>query len=1611
MKQIIKFVLLLMCSSMLAQTNLLDTSTWAAGTGSVLGFNMYGTNGENSRELGVNPHGSSEILWKVLPDSDGSSNYSGGWHSDYINIDYTKTYRFTSWVKKTNSNDGIIYLASFCTDDIGNYTSLNLDGTSNGAPYYFGGDTPGLNQWYLLVGYIHDSNYSTQVSIGGVYDVNGAKLSNMEDYKFSSNATRFKLRNYLYQNINTSDELFTYGPTLYEVNGQEPTIQALIDGPPDTQAPTASTLSSTAQTDSSVALSWTAATDDTAVTGYKVYKGAVLETTLGNVLSYQVTGLTASTAYNFTVTALDAAGNESVASNTVGITTNNAIVGNLLDTSTWALGTGSATGFNRTGADSENIREMGTGPHGTSVLLWKTIPGTTGNSGAGGWSSDYQNIDISKTYRFAVWIKKMNSFDGATYFRARAEDASGNIVVNKLDGSPNVNPYFWAGDPATLDKWYLLVGYMHHNSYSNTVSIGGIYDGVTGTKVSDITDFKFHSTATKIYHSIWLSSNTNGADSQFYYDPTMYIVNGQEPTVQELIDGPPDTQAPTASTLSSIAQTGTTADLSWTAATDNTAVTGYKVYKDAVLETTLGNVLSYQVTGLTAATAYNFTVTALDAAGNESVVSNTLSITTNAQTDTQAPTASILSSNAQTDTSVALSWTAATDNTAVTSYKVYKNTVLETTLGNVLNCQVTGLTASTSYNFTVTALDAAGNESVVSNSVGTTTNNAINGNLLDSSTWTIGTGSVTGFTRTGTDAENIREMGIGPHSSSVLLWKAITDGALNDDGGWKTDTNIDPSKTYRFTVWIKKMNSNDGNVYFGISSRDALNDWSLYHLDGGVGTWSSFYTSDLATLDKWYLLVGYVHQSAYTNTIDIGGVYDGITGTKVLDMQDYKFQPDAVKVVTWPMMELGGNTADSQFFYDPTIYEVNGQEPTIQELIDGPPDTQVPNAPTLSSTVQTDTTADLSWTAATDNTAVTGYKVYKDAVLETTLGNVLSYQVTGLTASTAYNFTVIALDAAGNESVVSNTLNMTTNSTSSFDPAYQAILNEATAQGYTLPGSSDQTIQNTKVVSAKASGVWDLADYILVFTETSSKEFKMINWKNPTQKAIPYQGSSVISDLVPLLDSSTGISSDGSRYLSLYNPSQGGFNYTLNNAGTYINVVNASINYFVIAANLGTTNGSLKMYQENVSSTQKLNGDNVVQDMTGTGLKGISRNSLTDVIFSNSTTINTISNASTSIQNESISLWGAQWATNEAWNRGDSKIGYVVIGADMSDKLAAIKTAFESIISDTQAPTASTLSSTSQTDTTVDLSWTAATDNTAVTGYKVYKDAVLETTLGNVSSYQVTGLVAATAYNFTVTALDGAGNESVVSNTLAITTNVQTDTQAPTASTLSSSVQTDTTADLSWTAATDNTAVTGYKVYKDAILETTLGNVLSYQVTGLTASTAYNFTVTALDAAGNESVASNILVITTNTTSGGGSGNWTLNNQNVYYNTGNVGIGTTTPDEKLAVNGNIHSKEVRVDLDGWSDFVFEKDYRLPSLKEVEDHIKAKGHLKDIPSAKNVEENGILLGDMNAKLLQKIEELTLYILQQQKELDFHNKENTKLKNRLSKLEKLVENIKE
>lgn len=199
---------------------------------------------------------------------------------------------------------------------------------------------------------------------------------------------------------------------------------------------------------------------------------------------------------------------------------------NILSLQDWQVGQGTAGIFVQNGQTSENIREWGEGPHGKRVILWKAVP--EGNAhDDGGWNSNPFSINHTNMYRFTVWLKKTNSMTGNSYF--------GCSNVSHLNGTLNDNPYFWAGHLPELDKWYLLVGYIHGSGDASTVNYGGIYDGLSGAKVVDITDYKFATGATYSYHRTYLFYDPNINDRQYFYAPRVDVVNGDEPTIMALL--------------------------------------------------------------------------------------------------------------------------------------------------------------------------------------------------------------------------------------------------------------------------------------------------------------------------------------------------------------------------------------------------------------------------------------------------------------------------------------------------------------------------------------------------------------------------------------------------------------------------------------------------------------------------------------------------------------------------------------------------------------------------------------------------------------------------------------------------------------------------------------------------------------------------------------------------------------------------------------------------------------------------------------------------------------------------------------------------------------------
>jgi hypothetical protein len=126
-----------------------------------------------------------------------------------------------------------------------------------------------------------------------------------------------------------------------------------------------------------------------------------------------------------------------------------------------------------------------------------------------------------------------------------------------------------------------------------------------------------------------------------------------------------------------------------------------------------------------------------------------------------------------------------------------------------------------------------------------------------------------------------------------------------------------------------------------------------------------------------------------------------------------------------------------------------------------------------------------------------------------------------------------------------------------------------------------------------------------------------------------------------------------------------------------------------------------------------------------------------------------------------------------------------------------------------------------------------------------------------------------------------------------------------------------------------------------------------------------------------------------------------LNSNNILQIVGNVGIGTDdTKGYKLAVGGNVVAEEVVVKLkQNWPDYVFHKDYKKTNLSELENYIHDNGHLPNIPDANEISSKGVNVGMVQAKLLEKIEELTLYLIDQNKKIE-------KLENDVSSLKKKV-----
>ena len=464
---------------------------------------------------------------------------------------------------------------------------------------------------------------------------------------------------------------------------------------------------------------------------------------------------------------------------------------------------------------------------------------------------------------------------------------------------------------------------------------------------------------------------------------------------------PPDTAAPSVPAgLHTTAVAATSVSLAWTASTDNVGVSGYTAYSTATSVGTSSST-SYTVSGLTCGTSYTFTVDAYDAAGNHSVASGSLNVSTGACVgDTAAPSVPTgLHTTAITLTTVALAWTASTDNVAVTGYTRYADGASQGTAAGTTGT-VTGLTCGTSYAFTVDAFDAAGNHSPRSAVVNATTNAC-----PDISAPSVPT-ALHSTTTTGT--------------SIALAWTASTDsvgvvgytiyrGGVSVGTGAATIatvTGLTCGTSYAFTVDAYDAAGNHSSASAALNaSTSPCPDTTAPSVPAGLHTTALTTTSVTIAWNTSADNVGVTGYTTYRGGASAGtSAGTSFTITGLACGTSYAFSVDAYDAA-------GNHSAKSA---------------TLSASTGACGDTTAPSVPTgLSSTGVTSTSATLAWNASTDNVAVTGYTTYSNGASAGT-GAGTSYTVTGLACNTSYTFSVDAYDAAGNHSAHSATFNAST---------------------------------------------------------------------------------------------------------------------------------------------------------------------------------------------------------------------------------------------------------------------------------------------------------------------------------------------------------------------------------------------------------------------------------------------------------------------------------------------------------------------------------------------------------------------------------------------------------
>lgn len=564
------------------------------------------------------------------------------------------------------------------------------------------------------------------------------------------------------------------------------------------------------------------------------------------------------------------------------------------------------------------------------------------------------------------------------------------------------------------------------------------------------------------------------------------------------------------------------------------------------------------------------------------------------------------------------------------------------------------------------------------------------------------------------------------------------------------------------------------------------------------------------------------------------------------------------------------------------LFVIVGVQGMLGVFVNAAPDVTPPSIPAnLVVTGRSATGIDISWDASTDDVGVAGYTVYRNGTQIAT-PTATSFSDSGLTPNTGYTYTVSAYDAASNASSQSGPLSTSTLADTS-PPSTPTNIRQTSSTVSTISiawnASSDnvgvtsyEIYRNGSLVRTQATTAYTDTGLAVYTTYTYNIIARDASGNSSNLSATLYGGTSADTTAPSVPDNLHSTGSTVSSVTLAWNASTddvGVSGYHIYRDGNLVATTAAttytdtgltvSTNYtYTISAYDAANNTSLQSAPYNTSSSN---------DTTAPTIPG---NVHTTAVYDTSVAI--AWNASTddvAVTGYKVYRGGSLVATTTGTSYTDTNLTpvtdyvYTVKAYDAANNQSAssaglnVQTAY-----DTTAPTVpSNLHSTGQTDTSVTLAWDPSTDNVAVSGYDIYRDGTLISTTAS-TSYTDSGLQVNTAYSYRIRAHDAYANNSA--QTAAVAVQTLTDQIAPsTPANLISTGQTTTSIDLAWDAATDDVAVTGYKLYRDGVLIATL-TTTNYHDSGLHYNRSYSYTVTAHDNAGNDSASSLALAVSTN---------------------------------------------------------------------------------------------------------------------------------------------------